>query len=202
NIATQPVKTLNTVTPYLDPARLAGLPGARGARQATLRHLLNRPVYEVETEEGPRLFDAVTGERLDPLPEDTARALAARDFGGEGGIASAELLKERPAEYRAGLPVWQVQFTDELNTRIYVSAATGEVTARRNAIWRLFDFFWMLHIMDYDDRTNFNNPLIKTASATGFVFALSGLALVILRLGAGRYMMDLRRLFRLRRRQR
>lgn len=196
NIAQRPEQTLDTHTTYFDPARLADMSGAKGAKRITLRHLLDRPVYDVDTAEGRRLFDAVTGDRLDPLPEEMARALAARDFSGEGSIASAGLLKERTTEYRGELPVWRVQFTDPGNTRIYVSAATGEVTARRNAIWRLYDFFWMLHIMDYDERTDFNNPLIKTASATGLVFALSGLVLVILRLGAGRYMMDLRRLSR------
>ena len=45
--------------------------------------------------------------------------------------------------------------------------------------------------MDYKDRKNFNNPLIMTASASGLVFALSGLVIVILRLAHGRYMNDL-----------
>jgi len=202
NIAVNAEKSLNTITPYLDPARLMGQPGAKGARSVTLRYLLDKPVYEVETTDGHRLFDALTGARLDPLPEEMARAIAGRDFTGRGEIVSADLLTDRTTEYRASVPVWRLRFADGEHTRIYVSPVTGAVVARRNAVWRLYDFFWMLHIMDYDERTDFNNPLIKTASATGLIFALSGLALVLFRLGAGRYMIDLRRLFRIRRRQR
>lgn len=65
--------------------------------------------------------------------------------------------------------------------------------ARRNRIWRLYDFFWMLHIMDYDERENFNNPLIRAFAATGLLFALSGLFLVAQRVTGGRYKDDLRR---------
>lgn len=32
-----------------------------------------------------------------------------------------------------------------------------------NDTWRLWDFFWMLHNMDYSDRTTFHYPLIITA---------------------------------------
>lgn len=200
NISSRTEKSLNAITPYLDPVRLLGRPQTKGAQSLTLENLLGRPVYRLRTRAGFRLFDALTGERLDPLPEETARAVARRDFAGHGGVASASLLEERTTEYRGPLPVWRVVFDDPEHTRIYVSPVTGEVTARRNATWRLYDFFWMLHIMDYDERTDFNNPLIMTASATGLVFALSGLGLVILRLGAGRYTIELRRLFRRRRR--
>lgn len=200
NIAPAPETPLNGGAFYLAPARLLEQPDAEGAQRITLRFLLEQPVYEVRTASGPRLFDALTGARLDPLPEATARAVARRDFRGRGRIASAALLDAPNSEYRGVVPVWRVEFTDSERTRIYVSPVTGEVTARRNAVWRLYDFFWMLHIMDYDARTDFNNPLIRTASATGLVFALSGLVLVLLRLGAGRYLIDLRKLARFRRR--
>ena len=38
----------------------------------------------------------------------------------------------------------------------YISATTGSVLERRNDTWRWWDFFWMLHIMDYDERENVN----------------------------------------------
>ncbi|MFT6661534.1 MAG: exosortase/archaeosortase [Maricaulis maris] len=56
------------------------------------------------------------------------------------------------------------------------------VTARRNDTWRVFDFFWMLHIMDYEERENFNNPLLITASVFALVTVLAGLLLLVLRL--------------------
>ena len=44
--------------------------------------------------------------------------------------------------------------------------------------WRIFDFFFMLHIMDYDERTDVHNPLLKVAQFTGVVFAITGIWLL------------------------
>ena len=137
------------------------------------------------------IFDASTGARISPLSEQLARKVAEMDYLGDGEIVRAALMSFPPQEYRGPTPVWRLDYNDRFNTRIYVSPSSGEVRARRNDIWRLYDFFWMLHIMDYEDRENFNNPLLITASITGFIFALSGIIIVVFRLSRGRYLNDL-----------
>jgi uncharacterized iron-regulated membrane protein len=62
--------------------------------------------------------------------------------------------------------------------RVYIDAVTGEVVARRNDLWRFYDFFWMLHIMDYGAREDFNNNLLRSSAALGWFFALSGIWLL------------------------
>mgnify|MGYP003339799900 CR=1 FL=1 len=49
----------------------------------------------------------------------------------------------------------------------------GEIVSRRHALWRVFDFAWMLHIMDYEARTNVNNPLLRIATLSAAAMALS-----------------------------
>lgn len=167
------------VRSYANPGGpLAQTPGAVGLR---LKFFLNRPVYEVRSGDGYRLFDAQSGEEVSPITEEQAREVARRDFVGDGAVKTVRLLNDPPHEYRREVPVWQVTFTDDLETRLYISPETGEVAARRNKIWRFYDFFWMLHIMDYEGRTNFNNPLLRVFAATGLLFALTGLCLVVIR---------------------
>ena len=60
---------------------------------------------------------------------------------------------------------------------IYVSAITGKVTKRRNKLWRTFDFFWMLHIMDYRNRENINHWLLSGMSILAILTSVSGLVL-------------------------
>ncbi len=55
---------------------------------------------------------------------------------------------------------------------------TGEVLYHRDKTWRLFDVFWMLHIMDYTGRKNFNNPLVVTAAIGGLWLALTSIWLL------------------------
>ncbi|WDI30773.1 PepSY domain-containing protein [Hyphococcus flavus] len=165
---------------------------AGGATSVELTHFLGQPVYRTT---GPGaaagLFNASTGERLSPISEALARKVAELDYVGAGEIVSADLVSFPPQEYRGERPVWRIDYNDKLNTRIYVSPSSGEVKARRNNIWRLYDFFWMLHIMDYEDREDFNNPLVMGASAAGLVFAISGMIIVVYRLRRRRYLNDL-----------
>lgn len=123
------------------------------------------------------------GEKLTPLDETLALAVAEADFTGQAGVPTTTLLDIAPYDYRGKTPVWQVDMHDEEGTLIYVSPSSGRVVARRNDVWRFYDFFWMLHIMDYDTRDNFNNPLVMVAAGTALTFTLSGFALLVFRFG-------------------
>ncbi len=160
------------------------------ATDVRLKSWQGRSVYVVTGENGRALFDADSGEKLSPLSEALARKVAEHDFRGEGEIERITLMNNPPAEFRGPRPVWRAEFSDADETRLYISPETGEVLARRNRVWRLYDFFWMLHIMDYEERKNFNNPLIRAFAVTGFLFALSGLFLVVTRVTGGRYKAD------------
>lgn len=137
-------------------------------------------VWRVKGAEQFDMFDAASGEQLSPFSEKTLEAVALSDFAGKGDLVSVKHITEKATEIRGRkLPLWQFQFNDDDNTRLYLSPETGEVVARRNDTWRLFDFFWMLHIMDYKDRDNFNHPLLIIAALLGVLFSLSGLYLVM-----------------------
>lgn len=75
------------------------------------------------------------------------------------------------------LPLWKVSFEQPESLNLYLDPWTGEILARRTARWRIFDFFWMLHIMDFESREDFNHPLLQIAAALGLVIALSGVIL-------------------------
>lgn len=164
---------------------------AEGATSLELKRFLGQAVYVTRGEGAEAVFDAATGEKLTPLSENHARRVARQDYVGEGKIVSATLVSFPPNEYRGPTPVWRIDMDDRLNTRLYISPTSGAVVARRNDVWRLYDFFWMLHIMDYGEREDFNNPLLMTASAAGLLFAVSGIIIVVFRLSHGRYGNDL-----------
>ena len=147
-----------------------------------LKSLAGKPTYQILTaDDNTLLLDANTGEVISPLSEELALQIANSDFSGNAGNVSATMIEETNAEYRGLIPVWQVVMGDDEDTRLYVSPLTGDVIARRNDTWRLFDFFWMLHIMDYENRTDFNNPLVITASILALVATISGIWLIFYR---------------------
>jgi hypothetical protein len=156
---------------------------ASAVKSATLGEMLGQPVWRiVGQDEELAIIDASSGAILSPVDESTARAIAGRDFNGDAEIQSVEYIETPPSEYNKSGPVWRVQFNDGDKTTIYVDPSTGEVTARRSETWRLFDFFWKLHVMDYDDGADFNHPLLITAAGMAIFVSISGFILLIIKM--------------------
>ncbi|MBL4787979.1 MAG: PepSY domain-containing protein [Kordiimonadaceae bacterium] len=109
------------------------------------------------------------------------RGAEAGDASGYAKAISAELLIDEPGDFRRELPVWQVKLDDPDGTIIYVSPKNYRVVTRRNDYWRFFDFFWMLHILDFDERSDINNWLIITASISATLFMFTGVILLYFR---------------------
>jgi uncharacterized iron-regulated membrane protein len=151
--------------------------------RAELTVLIGRPVWRIDRAgKAHSLVDAQTGAMLSPLSAATALAIAQQDFEGQGAAQGVKLIStDPPIEYRASLPVWHVRFADTENTRVYVSPLTGKVVARRTDTWRVYDFLWSLHIMDYRGRDDFNHPLVVIASVLALILSVTGLWIVVVR---------------------
>ena len=134
--------------------------------------------WERHTARGRELVDAASGRILPPLDEAAARRRARALYAGDAAIVEARLLEEPPREARGRSgPLWRIRFDDRRATTLYLDPVGGELRAVRTDLWRLYDFFWMLHIMDYRARQDFNHPLLVGTALAAWVFALSGLAL-------------------------
>ncbi len=127
-------------------------------------------------------FDAATGAALAPLTAEGARAAAARGYSGEGRPARARRLEVAPVESGREGPIWRVDMDDGEGTRLYLDPVTGAVASRRSDLWRFFDFWWRLHILDFDDGESINNPLIVTLAGATVAMTLAGLVLLWTRL--------------------
>ncbi len=159
-----------------DPLALAAREKATGIR---LAWVANRPIYIVEGPSGERAFSAISGLLLGPPREQQIRALAGSYFTGSEPIVSAVLITDVPAEIRGRTPpLWRVEFDHWNRPTFYLSPVTGELLSRRHELWRVFDFVWMLHIMDYDERENVNNPLLRAFTWGAALMALSGIWLL------------------------
>ena len=133
-----------------------------------LRSLPNGQALEVTTAKGVQLFDTSNGSSIS-IDRGVAASIASAAHPAGSTPSSVAPLSELTLPVREHeLPIWQVDFADEKRSSYYVSGTTGELLERRNDSWRWWDFFWMLHNMDYANRTSFNHPLII---AVGFAMA-------------------------------
>ena len=115
-----------------------------------------------------------------PLNKDEATIIAKNSLKNESTVTSVEYLTTTSGhhEYREKpLPAYAISFEGAVNTTVYVSAELGTVETYRNNQWRVFDFLWMLHVMDYQNRDNINNWLLRLFSAIGLITLASGFIL-------------------------
>ena len=161
----------------LEPQQLPAeqLENAHGIRLEMNRGI---PVYRIRRTNGETLLNATDGSVM-TFNRQFAEQIARADFTGNGDIDSITAGLAPDLETRDSIgPYWRVNFSDRNSTSIYISASTGEILERRNSYWRVRDFFWMLHIMDYSGHSNFNNSIIITVALIAIWLGLSGFILL------------------------
>lgn len=154
---------------------LKDYPGATEVSQITL---LGKSVYKLTIDNKVLLLDTQSKKSI-LIGEELVKKIAERNYRGNGELVQVNLVNELSDENRAFvLPTWQLIYADEFDSHLYFSANTGEYQGVRTGSWRTFDFFMMLHFMDYGQRGDFNHALIIVATIILLLFSTSGMLLI------------------------
>ncbi|AKD03546.1 PepSY domain-containing protein [Pontibacter korlensis] len=178
---------------------LSQLSQADSVKSVRLIDILGEPHYQVvyfashgeHAMHHTQLALASTGDLRKSLTEQEAVQMAQNSFNEPVQVAEVEYLTEGDVgshhEYRESpLPAYAVTMQHPTNTTVYVSSERGEVMKFRNNKWRIFDFLWMLHTMDYQGRDNFGNLLLRFFSVVGLITILSGFGLYFVSFRGGK----------------
>jgi len=96
-------------------------------------------------------------------------------------LVLTEISQEAPgSEYRGrDLPLYKIESSDEnsKNINVYVDPYSAKIVAIRSNQWRIWDFMWGIHIMDWNERDNIGNIFLKVFSILALLSALSGIYL-------------------------
>lgn len=145
--------------------------------------VLKQPFYQIRClapDSKNILVNAVTGEQRGPLNKYEVIEVAKERFNGRPQVLAVEYINSTNGhhEYRDNpLPAFAITFNDKHHTTVYVATELGTVQKFRNNEWRVFDFLWMMHTMDYQKRDHIGNLLLKSFSIFGLITILSGFAL-------------------------
>ena len=148
-------------------------------------NILDQPHYRIlyidSKDEGQTLLvNAISGSTRGAITEEEAVAIANARLSQPLEISSIEYIEEtgRHHEYREKpLPAWVITYESSESPSFYIGAEAGVLTTIRHNRWRIFDFLWMLHTMDYQSRDDFGNILIRSFSILGLITILSGFLL-------------------------
>lgn len=140
---------------------------------------LGQTVVAVKSQQLTRLFSTPDMKSITPFKKPQVERIVRAQLHDTLEVLSIDRLTEVPSEARGRqAPLWLVQLAGSENARIYISEQSGEIVAKRTDRWRLFDFLWMLHIMDYDEREDFNHPLLYLTALSALLFTLTGFVLL------------------------
>jgi uncharacterized iron-regulated membrane protein len=154
-------------------------PDAENIRLSTfLQHTVYR--FVINTENGPEQFllDARSGHPMSPINESKAVA-AAHYYSHLGKVKNVTLITDNPPFELSprALPAWRINFDDFGAPSIYVSQSTGELVGKRHTFWRLFDWMFRFHIMDYGDAEDVGNWLLFVVAFFAILGCLLGLVM-------------------------
>ena len=92
-----------------------------------------------------------------------------------------EITEDQPgSEYRGRpLPLYKIEALSEEDEKInvYLDPYSEKIVAIRSNQWRIWDFMWGIHIMDWNERDNIGNVFLKIFSILALLSALSGIYL-------------------------
>ncbi len=147
-------------------------------KSVEVRSISETAQYLVLTIDGSRHYvNAQTGERWQTSAPLAAK-LARQSYNGPGSVKEVQAVMGSEGIIDWNKPGYRVIFTDDIRTRVYVDAASGEVVNHRNNNWWLSDWMFRLHFMDYSGERDFNSLLNIIAATIALWFSLSGLILL------------------------
>ena len=148
-----------------------------GIRSVEIRDINGEPYYWINNK---ALYHALDGRIKESISETEALYIAGLHM--KDGLEVAGVKKIEQAgkhhEYREKLlPAHVISYKGKENLKAYVSSIDGKFQTVRHRSWRIFDFLWMTHTMDYEGRDNFNTTVLRVFSLLGLTTVLSGFVL-------------------------
>ncbi len=142
------------------------------------------PVYEITAgRQKTVVVDALTGQLKEDLNKPQIEQNAAAIYAGDAAVKTIRKLAEYPGEIGGSkMPVWQVQYDDVYRSTLYFHHSSGRLVSKRSDLWRVFDVFWILHIMDYMGSNGHRGYLFRFFSISSLLLAIFGTWLLFYRL--------------------
>ncbi len=154
------------------------------ASDVELGLLLNQSVYRFNDGEQKVILSAFDGRQLSPLNERLAISIAKDNYtNSKAVITNVQLITVNPPRELSGrhIPVWRIDFDDFASPSFYISADSGQLVTKRHNYWRIFDWMFAFHVMDYIDEEP-DNKLLLFFTVLAFIASIFGLVLTYFRL--------------------
>ena len=138
---------------------------------------LNQWIVKVEMNAGFKYQDLLGNEVYELSPNQAIEVVKLKTT-----LSPVDVIKINESSARSefrgrSLPIYKIKTNSSDDSNVYVDVMSGKIVAIRSDSWRVWDFLWGAHIIDYRERDNINNILLKIFSILALLSSLSGIAL-------------------------
>ena len=138
---------------------------------------LNQWIVKVEMNAGFKYQDLLGNEVYELSPNQAIEVVKLKTT-----LSPIDVMKINESSARSefrgrSLPIYKIKTNSSDDSNVYVDVMSGKIVAIRSDSWRVWDFLWGAHIIDYRERDNINNILLKIFSILALLSSLSGIAL-------------------------
>ncbi len=138
---------------------------------------LNQWVVKAEMDAGFKYQDLLGNEVYELSPNEAIEVVKLKTI-----LSPIDAIKINESSARSefrgrSLPIYKIKTDSSDDTNVYVDVMSGKIVAIRSDSWRVWDFLWGAHIIDYRQRDNINNILLKIFSILALLSSLSGIVL-------------------------
>jgi|TARA_B100001540_G_scaffold99140_1_gene89216 hypothetical protein len=138
---------------------------------------LNQWIVKVEMNAGFKYQDLLGNEVYELSPNQAIEVVKLKTT-----LSPIDVIKINESSARSefrgrSLPIYKIKTNSSDDSNVYVDVMSGKIVAIRSDSWRVWDFLWGAHIIDYRERDNINNILLKIFSILALLSSLSGIAL-------------------------
>lgn len=154
------------------------------AADVELSLLLNQTVYRFNNGDQKVMLSAYDGRQISPIDEKLAISIAQNMYTNNKAVVTrVQLITDNPPRElsRRHLPAWRIDFDDFASPSFYISANSGQLVTKRHSYWRIFDWMFAFHVMDYIDEEA-DNKLLLVFTFFAFIASICGLVLTYFRL--------------------
>jgi len=149
------------------------------ATDVNIKKRLGDTIVIASTKSGMRYLDT-NGNPLNHITSDEAMAIVEQATTLQPQRVEQVNDSSRGSEYRGrALPIYRVitKNANDAEINVYVNIYSGDISAIRSVQWRIWDLMWGFHIMDWVERDNIDNILLKIFSILALVSSLTGVLL-------------------------
>lgn len=95
-------------------------------------------------------------------------------------IKNIDLLKESTGNYYSKTPIYKVTFEDKEKSEMYIDPNSGQLLAKRKAIWSFYNTMWEFHLMKYTSNNSLNKNILLISALISFIVSLTGFLKILL----------------------